>query len=147
MHRSNPPPPPVPAAPPERDDKPPLPAIVADAFGRLHVASRARMLGRLLATLAPAALTVAAGGAFAKYVSNARLPVIPVSLQDAARATTAQVYDLARAIQQTNPQLFERLLDVLARDATTIAALSASVAALTLRRAAHERRDGPRRGR
>ena len=90
---------------------------------------------------------MAAGGAFAKYVSNARLPVIPVSLQDAARATTAQVYDLARAVQQTNPQLFERLLDVLARDATTIAALSASVAALTLRRTAHERRDAPRRGR
>jgi hypothetical protein len=121
------------------DAAPPLAAIVADAFGRLNLVSRARMLGRLLASLGPGALAVACGGAFAKYVSNARLTEIPVSLQDAARATSAQVHDLARTLQQTNPQLFERLLDVLARDATTIAALSASVAALTLRNMARRR--------
>lgn len=123
------------------DDKPPLAAIVAEAFTRLTVASRARMLGRLLAALGPAALAAACGGAFAKYVSHARLPVIPVTLQDAARATSAQVQDLARMLQQTQPQTFERLLDLLARDATTIAALSASVAALTLRKVADARRE------
>lgn len=138
MHRDETPPRPQLTEP---DDKPPLAAIVADAFGRLGVASRARMLGRLLAPLGPAAVAVACGGAFAKYVTNARLPAIPVSLQDAARATSAQVHDLARTLQQTNPQLFERLLDLLARDATTIAALSASIAALTLRKVADARRD------
>lgn len=142
MHRSAPPPAaPAPAPAEGNDDKPPLAAIVADAYGRLNVPSRARMLGRLLAPLGPAALALACGGAFAKYAAHARLPVIPVSLQDAARATTAQVHDLARTIQQVNPQMFERLLDLLARDATTIAALSASVAALTLRKVADARRE------
>ncbi|HEX4882581.1 MAG TPA: hypothetical protein VFX05_00500 [Casimicrobiaceae bacterium] len=142
MHRDDDrPPPQTPPALPDADGKPALAAIVADAYGRLHAASRARLLGRLLASLGPAALAAACGGAFAKYVTHARLPVIPVSLQDAARATSAQVHDLARTLQQTNPQVFERLLDVLARDATTIAALSASVAALTLRKMAADRRD------
>jgi hypothetical protein len=140
MHRDDPPGQPAADAPRE-DDKLPLAAIIADAFARLDVPSRARMLGRLLAPLGPSALAVAAGGAFAKYVTNARLPLIPVTLQDAARATSAQVRDLAYAIQQTNPQLFERLLDVLARDATTIAALSASIAALTMQRMAAARRE------
>jgi hypothetical protein len=141
MHRDDPPPAsPAPDAPHD-DDKPPLAAIVADAFVRLDVVSRARMLGRLIAPLGPAALAAAAGGAFAKYVTNARVPLIRVTLQDAARATSAQVRDLAQAIQQANPQLFERLLDVLARDATTIAALSASIAALTLQRMAVARRE------
>lgn len=146
MHRSDPPsePPSDVSTVPAADDKPSLAAIVADAYGRLNVVSRSRMLGRLLATLGPAALGAAAGGAFAKYVTHARLPVIPVSVQDAARATSAQVHELARTIQQTNPQLFERLLDILARDATTIAALSASVAALTLQKVASARRDSRR---
>jgi hypothetical protein len=139
VHRDEPPSTPSSDAA-DPDDKPQLTAIVADAFQRLDVVARARMLGRLLAPLGPSALAVAAGGAFAKYVTNARIPVIPVTLQDAARATSAQVQDLARAIQQTNPLLFERLLDVLARDTTTIAALSASIAALTLQRMSAARR-------
>lgn len=140
MHRDDSSPP-TPPDTPLPDEKPHLAAIVADAFDRLTLASRARMLGRLLASLGPAALAVACGGAFAKYVAHARLPVIPVSLQDAARATSAQVHDLARTLQQANPQIFERLLDVLARDSTTIAALSASVAALTLQKIAQARRE------
>jgi hypothetical protein len=134
-------PPPVPAADPRGDDKPSLPAIVANAFVRLDVGARARLLGRLLAPLGPSALAAAAGGAFAKYVTNTRLPLVPVTLEDAARATAAQVADVARAIRQTNPQMFERLLDLLARDATTIAALSAAIAALTFERVAAARRD------
>ncbi|MDH4181118.1 MAG: hypothetical protein OEV46_03840 [Betaproteobacteria bacterium] len=140
MHRDEHPPR-VPPADPRGDDKPSLPAIVANAFVRLDVGARARLLGRLLAPLGPSALAAAAGGAFAKYVTNNRLPLVPVTLEDAARATAAQVADVARAIQQTNPQLFERLLELLARDATTIAALSASIAALTLERVAAARRD------
>jgi len=111
-----------------------VPAIVAGAFGRLNLRRRARMLGRLLASVGPLALAVVGGGAFAKYVENARWPEIPVSLEDAARVTAAQVYEIASYVQQSNPQVLSRLLDVLARDGVTIAALGASVAALALSR-------------
>jgi hypothetical protein len=113
---------------------PPLAAIIADAFVRLNLRQRARMLGRLLASVGPLALAVVGGGAFAKYVAQARWPEIPVSLEDAARATSGQVHELVRYVQQSNPQLFSQLLDVLARDTATIAALGASVAALAINR-------------
>lgn len=112
----------------------PLPAIVAGAFDRLNIRLRARMLGRLLTSVGPLALAVVGGGAFAKYVSQARWPEIPVSFEDAARATSSQVYELVRYVQQSNPQLISQLMDVLARDTATIAALGASVAALAIRR-------------
>ena len=124
----------VPALDIEARDAATLPAIIAGAFERINIRLRARMLGRLLASVGPLALTVVGGGAFAKYVAQARWPEIPVSFEDAARATSSQVHELVRYVQQSNPQLVGQLLDVLARDTATIAALGASVAALTLQR-------------
>jgi hypothetical protein len=97
------------------------------------------MLGRLLASVGPLALAVLGGGAFAKYVARARWPEIPVSFEDAARATSSQILELVRYVEQSDPQLFGHLLDVLARDPTTITALGASIAALTINRLAARR--------
>ena len=108
-----------------------LPVIIAAAFDRLALRQRARMLGRLLASVGPLALAVVGGGAFAKYATHARWPELPVSLEDAARATSAQVQEIVRYIEQSDPQLFNNLLDLLARDSATIAAMGASIAALT----------------
>jgi hypothetical protein len=78
------------------------------------------------------------GGVFAKYAAQARWPLIPVSFADAARATSAHVHELVRYVQQSNPQLLGQLVDALARDTATIAALAASVAALTINRLSAE---------
>jgi hypothetical protein len=101
------------------------------------------MLGRLLASVGPLALAVVGGGAFAKYATFARLPEVPVSLEDAALATSAQVQEIVRYIEQSNPQLFNNLLGLLARDTTTIAALGASIAALTMHTLASRREPRP----
>jgi hypothetical protein len=121
---------------------PSLATIVAVTFNRLNLRMRARMLGRLLASVGPLALTVIGGGAFAKYVTHARLQEIPVSIDDAARATSSQIYEIVRYVEQSDPQLYSQLLNVLARDSTTIAALGASIAALTLNRIATRTRPG-----
>jgi hypothetical protein len=134
-HSPKPPPDALPA------NTPPLPAIVAGAFDRLNIRQRARMLGRLLASVGPLALAVVGGGAFAKYVAQARWPEIPVSVEDATRATSDQVYELVRYVQQSNPQLLGQLMDVLMRDTVTISALGASVAALTIRRLASRKEE------
>jgi len=118
---------------------PVLAAVVANAFGRLNSKLRARMLGRLLTSVGPLALTVVSGGAFAKYVRHARWSEIPVSMDDAARATSSQVYELARYVQQADPQLFGQVLDVLSHDATTVAYVSASIAALAINRLSSRR--------
>jgi len=130
---------PEPAAPgqsPGAVETPSLAAIVVATFNRLNFRSRARMLGRLLAGVGPLALTVVGGGAFAKYVTHARWQEIPVSIDDAARATSGQIYDIVRYVEQSDPHMYSQLLNVLARDPATIAALGAAIAALTLNRLA-----------
>jgi hypothetical protein len=111
-----------------------LPALVASIFARTRLALRARLLRRLLLPVGPLALTVIAGGAFAKYVEHARWPRLTVSLEDAARVTTSQVFELVRYVEQSDPAVLQQLMAVIARDATTMAALGASVAAIVLER-------------
>ena len=86
-----------------------LSAIVARSFVKFDVALRARLLGRLLASVGPLALKVVGGGVFAKYVRHARSPEIPVSYEDAARATSTQVRDLVHYVEQSNPNVVEEL--------------------------------------
>ena len=83
-------------------------ARAADAFACLNLRLRARMLGRLLASVGSLALAVVGGGAFAKYLT-ATTRGVGVSLEDAARATWSQVFELLRYVQQSNPPLFERM--------------------------------------
>jgi hypothetical protein len=86
-----------------------LPAIVASRFGKFDIGLRARLLGRLLASVGPLALKVVGGGVFAKYVRHARSPGIPVSFEDAVRTTSTQVCDLVHYVEQSNPNLVEEL--------------------------------------
>ena len=86
-----------------------LSAMVARSFVKFDIALRARLLGRLLASVGPLALKVVGGGVFAKYVRHARSPEIRVSFEDAARATSTQVRDLVHYVEQSNPNLVEEL--------------------------------------
>jgi hypothetical protein len=111
-----------------------LATIIASAFTRTHVTLRARVLRRLLLPVGPLALAVIGGGAFAKYVGQARWVRLSVSLEDAASVTARQVIELARYVEQSNPAVLQQVLVVLARDTTTMAALGASLAAIIVER-------------
>ena len=102
-----------------------VPAIIASVFGKLDLERRARVLGRLLGSVGPLALVVVGGGVFAKYLRSARLPEMPIALEDAARATASQVHELVRYAEQSNPHLVEGLLTALWREGITKAALGA----------------------
>ncbi|HTP98466.1 MAG TPA: hypothetical protein VMN56_04010 [Casimicrobiaceae bacterium] len=95
----------------KRDALAVTPAVWAATFLKLDIARRARVLGRLLGLLGPLALAAVAGGAFVKYVRFARRVCVPVSFEDAARATESEVRDLVRYVQQSHPS-FLRGLDV-----------------------------------
>jgi hypothetical protein len=86
-----------------------LPAVAAARFAKFDIGQRARFLGRLLASVGPLALKVVSGGVFAKYVRHARSAEIPVSFEDAARATSSQVQDLVNYVEQSNPSFVEGL--------------------------------------
>jgi hypothetical protein len=97
-------------------EKPSLSKMVASTFGKFDVALRARLLARLLASVGPLALKVVSGGVFAKYVRHARSSEIPVSLEDAALATSSQVRDLVRYVEQSDPNQVEELLTALSQE-------------------------------
>ena len=50
-----------------------------------------------------------------------------MSIEDAARATSSQIHEIVRYVEQSDPQLYSQLLNVLARDSTTIAACEMAV--------------------
>lgn len=110
-----------------------LPGLMASVFGKLDVKWRARLLGRLLGSVGPLALAVVGGGVFVKYLPNARWPVVPVSFEDAALATSSQVYELVRYVEQSNPNLLEGVLTALMQDGMTMTALGASIAAMAIK--------------
>jgi hypothetical protein len=112
---------------PAAKEKLSLPAIVAGKFGKLEIGLRARLLGRLLASVGPLALKVVGGGVFAKYVRHARSPEIPVSFEDAACATSSEVCDLVHYVEQSNPTLVEGISAALSLDDATIESTRTSI--------------------
>ena len=116
-----------------------VPAAMARVFAKLNLERRARLLGRLLGSVGPLALVVLGGGVFAKYLRNAGWPEVPISFEDAARATSSQVYDLTRYVEQSDPHLVAGLLAALLRDGPSMTALGASVATVAIKRASRRR--------
>jgi len=124
-----------------------LAAILASAVPTTGLVLRARLLRRLLMPIGPLALTVLAGGVFAKYVAFARWSRISVSLEDAARVTSNQIVELVRYIEQSDPTVLEQVMVMLSRDTTTMAALGASVAAMAVQMASRRKLErGPTQG-
>ena len=108
--------------------------LVAGIFTKLRLAQRVRVLRRLLMPVGPMALAVLGGGAFVKFVAQAHWPRMSISLADAARVTSNQIYELVRYVEQSNPHLVDWLLAALLQDGMTMTALGASVAAIAIRR-------------
>jgi hypothetical protein len=110
----------------------PIADIVADALPVTSLPLRKWLLQRLLLPVGPLALTVLAGGAFAKYAQFARDLAIPVTLDDAARVTSNQLVEIARYLEQSDPAVLDQVIAAIVREPTAMAALSASVAAVAM---------------
>jgi hypothetical protein len=87
---------------------------IADAFARLNLPLRARLLARLLASVGSLALAVLGGGRFAKYLTQSTAE-IHVTIDDAARTTRAQILEIVRYVEQRAPERLEGLVDELSR--------------------------------
>ncbi len=138
-------PPQLPANTLATDEAASLPAVVASAFTKLRLALRVRVLRRLLLPVGPMALTVVAGGVFAKYAAQARWPRMAVSLEDAARVTSGQVFELVRYVEQANPHVLQQVMVILSRDTTTMAAVGASMTAIVMQHLSSRRTARPNR--
>jgi hypothetical protein len=116
-----------------------LATALANAFTRADLSLRVRVLRNLLRPIGPLALAALGGGVFAKYARQARWSGMPLSLEEAARVTSRQVFELVRYVEQSDPHILQQVLCDLARDATTMAALGASVDGIVIKHAARGR--------
>ena len=102
--------------------QPGLREAIAVGFEQLHLAERMRVLRRLLVPVGPMALLVVAGGAFAKYVRQARSPRMKLATEDVARLTRAQILELARYAEQSKPSALAQVMHVMHRASTGLRA-------------------------
>ena len=85
-----------------------LPELVADAYRGAAAPVRRKLLERLLRPVGSLALAAIASGAFSAFLLR------PVALDDVARISADQMAELARFVEQCNPEVLPQSLSMLA---------------------------------
>lgn len=112
---------------------PELAPLVADLFAKAAPPQRLRLLNGLLQPVGPLALVAIAAGAFASLLPTTRWHVVSASLDDAMRLTAGQVLELARYVEQKNPEAFTQLPELLADSPLWVGSLGGALLLLALR--------------
>jgi hypothetical protein len=99
----------VQASPPALVEAAALPPLIADFYEQAPPTVRRRLLDSLLRPVGPLALGAIAAGAFADLVPTTRWTVVRASLDDALRISAAHVLELARYVEQKNPDVLWQL--------------------------------------
>ena len=107
--------------------------LVGRLYRSAEIPLRIKLLKCLTRPLSPLAMVAVAAGAFAGFLG--RRDVIPnaISFEEAARFSSEQIQDLARFVEQVNPDVLQEIAKLFADDATGPTAFSAAVAILLLR--------------
>lgn len=133
--RATAPPPPTPRAP---DASELMPLWVSDVYAESPAELRARLLECLLKPVGVLGLVAVAGGAFAALRQRTGWQRLNVTLDDTLSYTSDQVLELATYLQQSTPDVFSHVADLLVGSPTALTGLSAVLLLHALRR-----RNGP----
>ena len=90
-------------------DSPVLAPRVADVYAHAPPQQRLSLLNGLLGLVGPLALVAVAAGAFGNLLPGGRWHAARASIQDTQRITWAQVYELARYLEQKSPDALAQL--------------------------------------
>ncbi|MFT3816132.1 MAG: hypothetical protein QM750_00635 [Rubrivivax sp.] len=111
-----------------------MPRLVAEVFDESAPFVRARLLECLLRPLRPLGLVAVAAGAFSGFLHRDHWIRFSVPLDDAVRFTSAQIFELARFVDQVQPEAFRQVAAVMAENPVCLNTLSGSLLLLALRR-------------
>jgi hypothetical protein len=115
--------------PPQRSR---LPELVADVYRSATAPLRAILLECLLLPIGPLALVVIAAGTFGEFLHRGS-PMRPeVSPEDATRVSADQMLELARFVEQRNPEAFQQIASLMAEHPLGTAGVGTSVALMAL---------------
>jgi hypothetical protein len=110
----------------------PLPRLVSEVFRDSAPPLRARLLEQLLRPVRRLGLAAVAAGAFALFLHPQRWRAWGVSVEDAMRYSGDQVLELARFVEQVEPEALAKLVRALAEGGPSLPVLGGSLLLLAL---------------
>lgn len=108
----------------------PAPRLISHLYDLGDQALRSRLLARLLQPLGTLGMAAVAAGAFACFVQRRTASGVMVALDDVSRYSTEQILELARFVEQVDPEILQGVTQRMANTPVGLAALSASAAML-----------------
>lgn len=118
---------------------PPVPEATATVYSRVDARQRAALLSFLLRFVSPLALGVLAAGQFAKYMFRDRWSEVSVPMEDIRQVAPSQVAEIARYVEQSNPEAVRQLSAWLSTHPGALFALGAGAVAVLLQYVAQRR--------
>jgi len=113
------------------------PASPPRLVGRLYAAAdgslRAQLLACLLRPLGPLARAAIAAGVFAKFVATDSFDSVILAMDGAGRYSNEQIAELARFVEQVQPQALDQFAHLIADNRIGMAAFSMTAATMLLR--------------
>jgi hypothetical protein len=106
------------------------PRLLARLYGSANHVLRSRLVVCLVRPLGPLALASVAAGAFTALLSRSAAGGLSIAIDDAARFSQEQVAELARFVEQVQPDALLQAARLAAAHPTGVGAFSASVAVL-----------------
>jgi len=106
------------------------PRLLARLYGSANHVLRTRLVACLVRPLGPLALASVAAGAFTALLSRSGAGGISIAIDDAALFSPEQVAELARFVEQVQPDALLQAARLAAAHPTGVGAFSASVAVL-----------------
>lgn len=119
-----------------------IPQLVSAVYREAPAPLRTQLLECLLRPVGPLAIVTIAAGAFAHMLYRLRVHGVPVTVDDAARISSDNVFELARYVAQASPETLQRLLALIGQSPIGMATVAGTAVAATvgaLRRNQRER--------
>ena len=86
-----------------------VPALIAHVYDEASHPLRLKLLSLLLRPVGPLALAAIASGAFASFLHRRTWQASELSIEDASRITGEHILELARYVEQANPDLIAQV--------------------------------------
>ena len=86
-----------------------LPRLISQVYGDAPGPLRRKLLAALLRPLGPLALVTVATGAFGSFLHRRGWWQFEVSIEDAARFSAGQIFELARYVEQADPDVIAQV--------------------------------------
>lgn len=109
-----------------------LSRLVSEVYRESTPPLRAGLLECLLRPVRPLGLVAIAAGAFSSFLYREHWSRFHVSLDEALRVTSDQVYELARFVDQVQPEAFRQVAALLTENPVSLQTLSGSVLLMAL---------------